>query len=140
MPKPQQKQIAEVHQWLNFLIHEIRVNGTDGSDPVVGIQNILEYQASNQKRFDGRLVEFNQKLEDTKTQVRELKDITQELRVKREFRTALNNLINASPMLRSLLELITWRNVIAAVGSATFLWFGPGYISKFFQWILSLLH
>ena len=140
MPKPQQKQIAEVHQWLNFLINEVRVNGTDGSDPVVGLQNILEYQASNQKKFDGRMVEFDRKLESTNNQVRELKDITQELRVKREFRRALNNLINASPMLRSLLELVTWRNVIAAVGSVAFLWFGPGYISKFFQWILSLFN
>jgi hypothetical protein len=42
MSPKQIKQFNEMHKKINFLVDEIKVNGRNGTKPLIGIQNILE--------------------------------------------------------------------------------------------------
>lgn len=65
------KKIDEIHNWLDFLVNKITVNGDDGSKPVIGAENIFEAHHKNDKA-QNRAIE-------------ELRILTQDLRVKKKF-------------------------------------------------------
>ena len=131
MPKPQKTQLAEVHRLLKFLVEEVRVNGTDGSEPVTGIQNVLEYHTDALKKL-------NKKLEEQGRQVSELNTLHIQEWAKRDLRKSFAKFVAASPMLASLAKVITWKAMLLIIVAGTGSWLGikSGWLFDLAQFII----
>lgn len=101
MTPRERKKLTDVHNWMNFLVNEITVNGDDGSKPIKGIKNILEYDHNINKK-------------QTKA-IEDLRDITQAQRAKRDLRRAMNTYLAEHPFAKGIIGIATDRRVLIPI-------------------------
>ena len=118
-PKQRDKMIKETHDNLHYLRYEMKVNGVDGTQPVFGIENGMEYIISNQKKTNATVVD--------------LMDITKNERDKRDRRRMIEKLLALYHVSQKFDHLKKYWFIYMLLGSAL------GGIFKFLKPIIETL-
>ncbi len=96
-PAERDKLLTELHEDIHYMLHEVKVNGHNGTEPVIGLEPILEH---------------------LNTKIYELQDITSTLRKNRNLRKAVSEWVDTKPVLRLAIKnpYILWLVISGLAG------------------------
>lgn len=104
------KILMEVYHRTKFLTDEIRVNGDDGTEPVVGLQNILEYHQRQLKSLN----------KDMRNQT----EITMSLKTSHDLKKSFGAWLKERPVIGAVAKnpraIILWLTLLSAITAALF--------------------
>jgi len=100
--------LLNVYDKVSFITDRIKVNGEDGTEPIVGLENILELHEQGRKKANKDIAKLT-------ADVGDLKELTQAARVNRNLRKSFVAWFKTKPILKIWTVLTTILSVLGVL-------------------------